>query len=96
MLVWLVGWMELTIMDGVAVISMAPRIDPGYMVWLMMMQPGPLGLDELFHNSERIEIPSLRDEEPMNVENPIHDEPLSMDELGVPLMVSPTLGNIWL
>lgn len=75
MLVWMVGWLELAIVDGVVLISMDPRVTLGYMAWQKTMHLGPLGLDELNHEGDGGESSSSSEEDQMNVDNPIHDDP---------------------
>jgi len=46
MLVWLIGWLEPLVVDGIAVMSIAPGATPRYVAWWIAMHTSPLGLDE--------------------------------------------------
>lgn len=83
--------MELVTLDGVIVISMAPRVAPRYMAWWIGVRLDPLNLDELDQGSDGDESLSLREEEVIMVENPIHDGPQPMEGLKVLAMVTPAL-----
>lgn len=61
MIVWLVGWVEPTIVDGVVVISMALKVAPDYMIWWIVMHPGLLGLDEADNGSDDVASPPLKE-----------------------------------
>lgn len=70
---WVIEWMEIIIIDGVTLISMAPKVSLGYMVWWIAMQTWPLGLAEFDSEGDGGESPSSKEDDQMNVDNLIHD-----------------------
>lgn len=61
-------------MDATTPTLMALRVSPDYAAWWTTMYPGPLVLDESNDSDGEVSQPS-EDDDPMQVDNPIHDGP---------------------
>jgi len=85
---WLVGWLELMRVDRREVISMAPMVSLGFIIWWVIMHLGPLGLDELEGNDDGESSKPSKEENQMDFDNPIHDEHLPIGGLEVLVVVS--------
>lgn len=50
--IWRLTWIEPQALDAVMAMVMTPEVAPNYVGWWIVMQLGPLGLDELGNEND--------------------------------------------
>lgn len=75
-LAWMVAWEETQVMDVAAHIFISPRVSLDYVAWWIGVQLGDIGLGEDDNSYEETTSEGSNEDDPYQVNNPIHDVPI--------------------
>lgn len=103
MSVWNISWSEPQALNAIINIMIAPKMIPKFGAWWTLVHPSLLGMEKLDNDGdgdgEVMSQPS-EDEDPIQVDNPIHDGlPQGGEVVGgldVLMIMAPTPGKNWI